>query len=382
MLFEEKIGKYLHEWFIEHDSLLVPDLGKFEAEYMGASIHPAINKMLPPNKLLSFDAAIRENDQIFIKYVAANEGLALEDTARMLKQFVTNLKIELGAQKKFKIKHFGTLVTNPDGSISFIQDEDLSFLGESYGLPNLYVKPMTKSQPLETKATVLQGTSTYELPEVEDEILNKNLNDDLVIEEEVVESSQRRLMWIVAIGLLAISSVFIYFLWTDFSFGGEEEKNKDKMAAEAEKEMVEEDTKKEENSAKEIKENSKKETKKEETYKKDEAKLLPRPEVRNTLVQSFVFNPAPPLNLNQISVRSASSRYFIVLASFDIPENAYSFYNNLNQRGFKGLKIIQKSSSNPRLRVTCGDYQNKEDAERNGIQFSQKNDISFWVYKY
>ncbi|NJO03883.1 MAG: SPOR domain-containing protein, partial [Bacteroidia bacterium] len=94
------------------------------------------------------------------------------------------------------------------------------------------------------------------------------------------------------------------------------------------------------------------------------------------------FNPNPPPNLNQVLVTDAQSRYFVVLGSFDNRDNAFSFYNNLTQRGISGARIVAPGNNNSRYRVTYNDFTSREEARTQGKIFGKRHNLDLWVLKY
>ncbi|MEO1654405.1 MAG: SPOR domain-containing protein, partial [Bacteroidota bacterium] len=117
----------------------------------------------------------------------------------------------------------------------------------------------------------------------------------------------------------------------------------------------------------------------------------PNPPVQNTnttvisnssFVASFSYNPRPPANLNEILINSKTSRYYLVLGSFDNKENAYSFYNNLNARGINSSRIISPSADNPRYRVTYQGYSSQAEARNNAASVQQRYQVNVWVLAY
>ncbi len=142
------IQKYIYEWLLDHESIIVPELGQFVAEFKGASIQPTAttSSMSPPNKTVIFNTENREDDGMLTGFICQQENLPEEDVQSYLKQVVTELKIALASDQKYELPAFGSFSKNPVGEIEFTADENVNFEGDSFGLPKLFYKPVEKKE--------------------------------------------------------------------------------------------------------------------------------------------------------------------------------------------------------------------------------------------
>ncbi|NJO01850.1 MAG: hypothetical protein HC880_09305 [Bacteroidia bacterium] len=211
------VKKHLYDWFLERDSLIIPDLGKFEADYTGAKLEPATNKVLPPNKQIYFDPSVKYDDGVLARYLAQQENVSIEEAQHSIKYFVTEVKADLGSRRPYHLDHFGTLNWSPEGNIEFAPNEDLNYHGDSFGLPDLYNLKVATTLHEESiyknnHANHRFNTTEPEQPVAEDERLE---NEDVAVEEEIVDHSSRRWFTVVTIVLLLVSAITAYFLVTD-----------------------------------------------------------------------------------------------------------------------------------------------------------------------
>lgn len=142
------IQKYIYEWLLDNESIIVPELGQFVAEFKGASIQPTAttSSMSPPNKTVIFNTENREDDGMLTGFICQQENLPEEDVQSYLKQVVTELKIALASDQKYELPAFGSFSKNPVGEIEFTADENVNFEGDSFGLPKLFYKPVEKKE--------------------------------------------------------------------------------------------------------------------------------------------------------------------------------------------------------------------------------------------
>jgi hypothetical protein len=388
MVSADSIKEYLYEWFLENDRLVVPDLGQFEASYVGATIQPGMHKLTPPNKILTFNPNNQTDDGVFASFIAQESGISPQEAQLAIRDFVDSIKANLQTAKKVKLKGFGVLVLQPDNKIGFRSEEDTNYLGDSFGLGTIFTKPTSKYEAEETVVhfdeTNSQEPTINNIGNVES-ILSKD--DEILEEEEIVDNSAKRAITILLVAILAISSLFVYFLWTDtnpfelFSSAEiAENKKEDKEPILDEKEKTEE-SKEETTEAKDDKK----------ANKDSQKSLNDKPEIitpkinfptDDSFVKGFVYNAKAPANLGKVMVSSRASRYFVVVGSFGKVDNAYSFYNNLIARGVNTAKIIPPGTDNKLYRVALGDHPSEQAAINQGNSFGTRNRLGYWIYAY
>ncbi|TAF63125.1 MAG: hypothetical protein EAZ55_14470 [Cytophagales bacterium] len=359
----ELIEKYIYEWLISHDNILVPELGYFESHYKGSVIHPGIHHFVPPNKDIYFQPSAGYNDGVLEAFVAEKENISIENAQEKIQKYVTAVKIELGIQKKYAIDKIGILTLNIQGVVEFKPDDGSNFLEESYGLPNLFYKPVEKTET--------EQEPDYE-PVFEKNTTTNDTNNDNDYLEEIRRNPAFSRYVIGAVLLVALvgGSWYAYQnnLFASFSNSTEQK---------VENKKQENKESKEEN--KSTQENQKEENKATKNQK-EEAELPEIPtNISQSDLQNFAHNPKAPANATQVLVKKPVMRYFVVVASFDDTANAYSFYNNINSKGFKTVKIVNKDN---KFRICSADFATKNDADEYSNALKKQNNISSWVLKY
>jgi hypothetical protein len=404
MVLANNLKRYLYEWFLEKDSLIVPHLGKFEANYLGATIQPGIHKFSPPNKVITFDPSVQQDDGVFASYISQNAAVSPEEAQGLIHSFVEEIQQQLDLHKKYRIESFGTLLKMPDNSLVFQTEEDLNYLGESYGLSNLYAKPNPKFELNEQEVLHNLGneklTTNYNFNQ--EEKLSPDLkqieeDDEIIIEEELVDTSTRRWVMGLVVAVIVLSSVFALFLLTDtnpfalFSNNNNSVKTEDSLTTQNQNTADESAKKTEENQDKGNENTDNQDKNKPEDKAKNNPKVNSEPEVimpkinfptDDSFIKSFAYNPAPPANLNQVVIKKRVNRYYVIVGSFDKVANAYSFHNNLIRRGVGTAKIIAPGLGNTKYRIALGDYATEQDATVQGNSFGSRNRLNYWIYAY
>lgn len=364
------IEKYLYEWLLENDTLNVPNLGQFDAVYKSANLQVTINQFSPPSKNLIFNPAIKENDGSFENYLANKEQLILLDAQSKLQQYVTAVKIEVGIQRKYYIEPLGTLRLNPLGVLEFVQEENTSFLGASYGLPTLHYKPIERI------------TAVVEEKE-----------EDLIFDLDEDDKKGNNFPILKILGYAAIAGGLSAGVWfftaTEEgsklmkSIGNSLSSTSSKAQEDPNKVITKEEEKKE--GEPEKNEGETNETKKIESNKKAEEikKIITEPRKDPVIKKEMPKENAESNTSNQVKVTKALNRAYVVSGSFGTEDLANTFYKNLVSKGANQAKIIYPNAKSPNYRVSLNDFSNKKQADENISQLKQQYNMKdLWILEY
>lgn len=364
------IEQYMHECLIENDNLLVPELGQFDTQYKGTFIQPGVNMFFPPNKSVVFYPSAKYDDGIFSNYVAEREGTTVEDAKERIKQYVRQVKIDVGIERKYSIDAFGNFTLNPQDVLEFHPDENANFYGDSYGLNRLL-----GYKPIERETQMIE--------EEEDEPPIFPIQP----EEEFIEKTKTPFPWkrfaavAAGIGIIGLGAYGGYYAYSEGWFDSKPSTIADNSEENTEETLTDNnppDTLPEERDdfldsldesiAEDDEVLAKEET---ENYK---APVVTKPNFGN----DFKYNPTPPANLSKVLVTKKANRHFIIVGSFDQVENAYSYYNNMTALGIRTTKIIEPQRGETRYRVSYLDSDSKNGAKSE----ADKLGINYWVLSY
>lgn len=397
---EINIPQYLYQWFQEFDELVIPNLGRFEADYQNALIQPGVNKILPPNKEIYFDASVKGNDPKFAFYIANKENISFEEAESHIHNFVQTLKAELGVRKEYQAGIFGKFIYTPQSHIDFHQNDETVYAGSSFGLPELYNLKPTQSQPqsLGNTSPDYGVTDENREKEIEKQDYNYESNqkqdfeeDEIIVEEEFVENSSRRWVSILVIFLLAIITGAIILIIADQN---PMEWLFNKKLKETDSEIAQDNPLQKEDILDADRTAGDEEVKKEDasdnTNDEDKGAVgeIENPAIDyptdDSFVKSFRYNATPPSNLTSYMVNSpnAQSRYYVILGSFGNQANAYSYLNNLLAKGHSSAKIIAPDSKHSTYRTAYRDYTTRKIALEQGREFAKQNKLPYFILKY
>lgn len=441
------IHKYIYEWLLDHESIIVPDLGQFVAEFKGASIHPSIHSVSPPNKTIVFNSEPKHDDGALTGFISQKENLSETEASDYIKQFVTELKIALASDQKYELPAFGTFVKNPEGEIEFTADEAINFEGDSFGLPKLFYKPVEKKEDvsffdqIDTSDSTEDESTVEKASEVNSAIeekvestgyttglsttsLDDDDDDDEFDDEFDDDDEPKRRKWVVpVVAILLIGIVLtagVIYLPKLFSGGKAKTSKKEdstqtvagnnkgdtntttstevsladsgktaKTSSADEQHKTDKDPKtsssksdKPEVAAKTTTNTTKPSDNNQTQSSRTTTPTYTPPVVANatgSIVNSFPFRPQAPGSAALVT--SPTSRYYIIVGSFDQQANANSLYNNLKARGFNA-KIIPPNGEDVKHRVASGSYATKAEASRGLYQLKGRFGNQAWIKRF
>ncbi len=392
MALEERIvKKHLYEWLLDHNSLTIPELGKFEATPTSASIQAGVYKFLPPNKKVTFHATHDASNTELCEVLMARENLTTEQANYTIQTFVQKVKEALASRQRYELEGFGMLNQINDETVIFRIDEETNVEGDSFGLPGLYPKPLvhdtaepagqasslTRTNP-DLPAYVPQDDKEDDFvpvtkPHIHATATSKTPEDDITVEEKIVSRSGDRFLILLLTLMFLAGIVFVIWLITDSNNLSSTANKKEEKVKEDKKEPIKEEKKEEPKQA--PKEDFEK------TPPKSTTPTIDYP-TNSNYVAGFSWLPQQPANLSQILHNTRAGKAYTVLGSFDKPENAYSFYNNLVKRGVATACMVAPVAGNTRYRVCLGKFESVEQATKEGLAFGKVNSMAFFILTY
>jgi|GEM_PF-967869 len=143
------VGAYLNKLLFQYDCVVVPELGGFLTHYQPAGFVANTGQFLPPRKRLAFNEALRLDDGILINYIMLHESLSREDSARLISDFVNDLKQHVSLAGSFSVDGIGLFTPNVEGKLQFDPELRHNFFGESFGMTAIQAEKVI-SVPVET----------------------------------------------------------------------------------------------------------------------------------------------------------------------------------------------------------------------------------------
>jgi len=182
------LAKMVKEVVMDHDSVTLPGMGSFVAELVPASFADRGYTILPPYRRLYFSPKQGE-DRLLVELYAKSNDVPEADAARILVDFISEMKEVLKARKTIVLTGLGRLRATRENHFFFVADEDLDIYPTGYGLQPISLKTHEET-PEEVAAAVSNLATIMEAePVAEPEpIAEPAVASEVVESPEVVET--------------------------------------------------------------------------------------------------------------------------------------------------------------------------------------------------
>ena len=188
------ISALLHD----HQTVIVPGLGAFLCQAEGAKVNVITNHFEKPSATLSFDPQQREDNDLIVDYLKAQEGLDEATARQRVVEFVTECYNKLRSGETVEIPEVGTLSLNDNQETVFTPVDSNDFNGDAFGLDDLQAAPVIKGSQNDWKEEVSQQL--------------KNLNTPMTVDIDYGEKHHKRgWLWLLLALLLIAGGVALWY---------------------------------------------------------------------------------------------------------------------------------------------------------------------------
>lgn len=143
-----------------HDCVIVPGFGAFLAQFQSAKINTEQNLILPPSRLIRFNAQLQNNDGLLLNYLESKEGLNYVEAQNAIKNFVDDVEATLANQGRVVFKDLGEFTFQEENKLVF-EPYNTNLLLASFGLDNLHKQAI--SRQAKTNSTEEEEIKVVEL---------------------------------------------------------------------------------------------------------------------------------------------------------------------------------------------------------------------------
>lgn len=204
------IEKYLRLLLLQHDQVVVEQLGTFTAQYENSRVSEDGREIAPPRKIITFSNVEKGDHELLRQALMQGENLSPAEYEKELAEFQEKIQYQLTNLGKYEIEDLGMLFRADGGGIGFEQASHAALLPDSFGLPLLNRKKLYSNTQNKTEST----TSN---PPKKVEAVDKKKSSELV-------------WWLVIIPLVFLLA-FVGFLFSQKDsfarfkafFGGEQQ---------------------------------------------------------------------------------------------------------------------------------------------------------------
>lgn len=197
-----QLESIINQLLFQHNYVVIPSFGAIKGELVGSEVDEISNSIKPPRKVLTFDQSVKiDKDRLLQQSVAQHLDLTSSLAEEQINDYVEQLTKKLAQLGKYRLEGVGEFTLDVSKQIEFTQLNEVNFFGDSFGMPELFYKPilrdktMTKEQPNHKKA-IKKAPVTK--------------SSDVSISKEVDQKSNKAVYVIIpAIVLVAVVGFFL-----------------------------------------------------------------------------------------------------------------------------------------------------------------------------
>lgn len=212
------IAEAISDLLFARDTVVVPGLGAFVKKPVSAKVNPVANYFAMPSSMLTFDANLREDNELVINYLSEKNDIPQDEARRVLVMFVSDCFNSMKEGKKVALKNIGTLSYDWAGDVVFESVDASNYNADAFGLCDISPKPVLRSKTKEEiKEEIAQQQKDKNTPVTVDE---RAVHEKDMDEEDDEESKPHRGWLWVLLGLLLLAAIGFglhYFKVVDFS---------------------------------------------------------------------------------------------------------------------------------------------------------------------
>ena len=210
------IAEAISDLLFVRDTVVVPGLGAFVKKSVAAKVNPVANYFAMPTSEISFDAALREDNDLVISYMSEKNDIPEEEARRLLAMFVSDSFNSLKEGKKVTLPNVGKLSYDWSGNLVFEQEPTINYNADAFGLCDISPEPVLRSKTKdEIKEEIQKQQKDKNTPVTVDE---KAVHEHDSHDDDDDDRPRRGWLWILlAVLLLAgIGYGLHYFKIVDF----------------------------------------------------------------------------------------------------------------------------------------------------------------------
>jgi hypothetical protein len=181
------LDKYMSDFLLLHDSLVVPQFGGFVSRKVAAHLSENSNRILPPSKQILFHFELDLTDGVLERYISSRKKITLDESIAFINDTVLDWKKALKKGDRLEFDKIGVFYQNQEGQIRFIQDRNQNLLRSSYGLCD--IRYAFEEQELPTTAIVEMPSESQSIPAFVP-VMDSKVNSTQEPSEAVITSSE------------------------------------------------------------------------------------------------------------------------------------------------------------------------------------------------
>lgn len=201
------IVEAIKDLLYKYDCVIIPEFGGIIANYQSAVIHPIKSTFDAPSKRLAFNESLQENDGLLVNHLIQRSNNSSEEVLKQIHLFVLNTRRTIESEGSITLDGIGVFAYNSEQKIQFKAVTDTNYLEDSFGLSNLYFKPVTREEN-KTNMQQIHSSSSPQKPVPPRRPAKK-------VKEEAPKKESGKIIYLLIPILLVIGSAAFMFIKKD-----------------------------------------------------------------------------------------------------------------------------------------------------------------------
>lgn len=203
------ITEHIEALLYRYDCVVLPRFGAFLAQRVSAQIHQTTNVFSPPQKTISFNRQLQENDGLLANQIVKSESITYDKALQTIHEFVRNLKEVLETGEQVQIGAVGFFYDQA-GKVLFQPSYQKNYLLEAFGTASFTSKEINRATEQEIQVASVKNETDTTLKNIdviaeEKRLPEKNKEPILAIKQEHRPYKNRPNYWkYAAIGAISI----------------------------------------------------------------------------------------------------------------------------------------------------------------------------------
>ena len=176
------LSKMVKELILDKDEVFLPGIGSFVAEFVPSAFSDKGYTINPPYRRLYFRQKQDDTDSTLVDFYADSNSIDKESAARVLTDFLNEMKFILQEKKLITFPELGRLRATKENNFFFVPDEDLDIFPAGFGLEPVSLKTHQEtkeevSAALSNLKSIIEEPAEEKKPEVSYDIQPVDNND-------------------------------------------------------------------------------------------------------------------------------------------------------------------------------------------------------------
>ncbi|MDY8138734.1 SPOR domain-containing protein [Aquimarina sp. 2201CG5-10] len=125
---------YISELLYRYECVIIPGFGAFLTRRQPATINESTQAFYPPQKMISFNSQLQNNDGLLANYIASAENISYTDAVAKIQRYVLSLNQKMAQGKRVELEKIGSFFTSVENTLQFEPSQEVNYLTEAFGL--------------------------------------------------------------------------------------------------------------------------------------------------------------------------------------------------------------------------------------------------------